>query len=64
MNPAFLLGIAFNIAYWYRKYHSGIICKGVNNILNSIELSECENINILKPIKSKFKYISTKPILK
>ena len=33
---------------WYRKYHSGIICKGVNNILNSIELSECENINILK----------------
>ena len=36
MNPAFLLGIAFNIAYWYRKYHSGIICKGVNNILNSI----------------------------
>jgi hypothetical protein len=48
MNPAFLLGIAFNIAYWYRKYHSGIICKGVNNILNSIELSECENINILK----------------
>ncbi len=29
MNPAFLLGIAFNIAYWERKYHSGTICKGV-----------------------------------
>ena len=24
MNPAFLLGTAFNIAYWHRKYHSGI----------------------------------------
>ena len=23
MNPAFLLGTAFNIAYWHRKYHSG-----------------------------------------
>ena len=22
MNPAFLLGTAFNIAYWHRKYHS------------------------------------------
>ena len=27
MNPAFLLGIAFNIAYWHKKYHSGTICK-------------------------------------
>merc|ERR1712004_903721 len=26
MNPAFLLGTAFNIAYWHRKYHSGTIC--------------------------------------
>ncbi len=25
MNPAFLLGTAFNIAYWHRKYHSGTI---------------------------------------
>jgi len=24
MNPAFLFGTAFNIAYWHRKYHSGI----------------------------------------
>ena len=31
MNPAFLLGTAFNIAYWHRKYHSGTICKGVRN---------------------------------
>ena len=31
MNPAFLLGIAFNIAYWHKKYHSGTICKGVSN---------------------------------
>ena len=30
MNPAFLLGTAFNIAYWHRKYHSGTICKGVS----------------------------------
>jgi len=22
MNPAFLFGTAFNIAYWHRKYHS------------------------------------------
>ena len=28
MNPAFLLGTAFKIAYWHRKYHSGTICKG------------------------------------
>ena len=28
MNPAFLLGTAFNIAYWHRKYHSGTIEKG------------------------------------
>ena len=28
MNPAFLLGIAFNIAYCHKKYHSGTICKG------------------------------------
>ena len=26
--PAFLLGTAFNMAYWNRKYHSGTICKG------------------------------------
>ena len=32
MNPAFLLGTAFNIAYWHRKYHSGTICKGETDI--------------------------------
>ena len=37
MNPAFLLGTAFNIAYWHRKYHSGTICKGVRN-------QECNNL--------------------
>jgi len=37
MNPAFLLGTAFNIAYWHRKYHSGTICKGVSNPQTSNE---------------------------
>ena len=40
MNPAFLLGTAFNIAYWHRKYHSGTICKGVSNPQTSKALSE------------------------
>ena len=31
MNPAFLLGTAFNIAYCIRKYHSGTICNGVRS---------------------------------
>ena len=39
MNPAFLLGIAFNIAYWHKKYHSGTICKGVSNPHTSNALS-------------------------
>ena len=39
MNPAFLLGTAFNIAYWHRKYHSGTICKGVMNPQTSNALS-------------------------
>jgi len=42
MNPAFLFGTAFNIAYWHRKYHSGTICKGVNNAQASNALSVCE----------------------
>ena len=42
MNPAFLLGTAFNIAYWHRKYHSGTICKGVSNPQTSNALSGCE----------------------
>ena len=42
MNPAFLLGTAFNIAYWHRKYHSGTICKGVSNPQISNALSGCE----------------------
>ena len=41
MNPAFLLGIAFNIAYWHKKYHSGTICKGVSNPHTSNALSRC-----------------------
>ena len=48
MNPEFLLGTAFNIAYWHRKYHSGTICKGVNNVETSDALSGCENIKIKK----------------
>jgi len=42
MNPAFLFGIAFNIAYWHRKYHSGTICKGVSNAQASNALSGCD----------------------
>ena len=37
-----LLGTAFNIAYWHRKYHSGTICKGVRNPQSSKALSVCE----------------------
>jgi hypothetical protein len=43
MNPAFLLGTAFNIAYWHRKYHSGTICRGVSNAQASNALSGCES---------------------
>ena len=42
MVPAFLLGTAFNIEYWHRKYHSGTICKGVSNPQTSNALSGCE----------------------
>merc|ERR1712204_68564 len=48
MNPAFLLGTAFNIAYWHRKYHSGTICKGVSNPQTSNALSGCEREEIPK----------------
>ena len=48
MNPAFLLGTAFNIAYWHRKYHSGTICKGVSNPQTSNALSGCEKEEIPK----------------
>ena len=48
MNPAFLLGTAFNIAYWHRKYHSGTICKGVSNPQASNALSGCEKEEIPK----------------
>merc|ERR1711976_363949 len=46
MNPAFLLGTAFKIAYWHRKYHSGTICKGVSNAQTSNALSGCEKEEI------------------
>merc|ERR1712223_351515 len=48
MNPAFLLGTAFNIAYWLKKYHSGTICKGVSNAQASNALSGCEREEIPK----------------
>ena len=48
MNPAFLLGTAFNTAYWHRKYHSGTICKGVSNPQTSNALSGCEKEEIPK----------------
>jgi len=43
MNPAFLFGTAFSIAYWHRKYHSGTICNGVRNAQASNALSGCDN---------------------
>tara|TARA_B100000780_G_C20805436_1_gene319934 strand:+ start:212 stop:505 length:294 start_codon:yes stop_codon:yes gene_type:complete len=56
MNPAFLLGTAFNIAYWHRKYHSGTICKGVSNPQTSNALSGCENEEIPKLICKIYKH--------
>jgi hypothetical protein len=50
MNPEFLFGIAFNIAYWHRKYHSGTICKGVSNELAYNALSGCDKVDIPKYI--------------
>ena len=43
-----MLGTAFNIAYWHRKYHSGTICKGVSNPQTSNALSGCEKEEIPK----------------
>jgi len=48
VNPAFLLGTAFRIAYWHRKYHSGTICTGVINAQASNALSGCESEEMLK----------------
>ena len=45
MNPAFLLGTAFNIAYWHRKYHSGTICKGVSNPQTSLMVKAGPGLN-------------------
>ena len=45
MNPAFLLGRAFNIAYWHRKYHSGTICKGVSNPQTSNEKKKISKVD-------------------
>ena len=42
MNPAFLFGTAFNIAFWHKKCHSGTVCKGVSIPHASNALSGCE----------------------
>jgi len=55
MNPAFLLGTAFNIAYWHRKYHSGTICKGVSNAQASNALSGCEREETPKWVWRKYR---------
>ena len=55
MNPAFLLGTAFNIAYWHRKYHSGTICKGVSNPQTSNALSGCEKEEIPKCVPRRYR---------
>ena len=60
MNPAFLLGTAFNIAYWHRKYHSGTICKGVRNPQTSNALSGCEKEEIAKLISRKYRQLMKK----
>ena len=57
MNPAFLLGTAFNIAYWHRKYHSGTICKGVTNPQTSNALSGCEKEEIPKLIWRRYRQL-------
>jgi hypothetical protein len=38
-NPPFLLGTAFKMLYWHKKYHSGTICKGVRKAHASNALS-------------------------
>jgi len=55
MNPAFLLGRPFKIAYWDRKYHSGTICKGVSNPQSSNALSECEKEEIPKALWRRYR---------
>ena len=42
MNTIFLFGIVVNIIYWYKKYHSDTICKGINNPHASNTLSGYE----------------------
>ena len=73
MNPAFLFGTAFNIAYWHRKYHSGTICKGVSNPQTSNAFTGCEKEEIPKCvprlkdslfIKRNSKKVTRGPILK
>ena len=48
MNPEFLLGKAFKIAYCQRKYHSGTICKGVRNPQAEDAFIECDKEEIPK----------------
>jgi hypothetical protein len=63
-NPAFLLGIAFKIAYWHRKYHSGTICNGVNNGLASNALSVSDKGENPKCVSRKYKHkMRNKPII-
>ena len=55
MNPAFLLGTAFNIAYWHRKYHSGTICKGVSNPQTSNAFTGCAKEEIPKCVPRRYR---------
>ena len=55
MNPAFLLGTAFNIAYWHRKYHSGTICKGVSNPQTSNAFTGCDKEEIPKCVPRRYR---------
>jgi hypothetical protein len=43
--PPILDGIIFKIEYKYKKYHSGIICEGVDKGLIGIKLFECDKFN-------------------
>ena len=64
MNPAFLLGTAFNIAYWHRKYHSGTIWKGVTNPQTSNALSGCEKEEIPKWVWRRYRQLIIRKLKK
>ena len=63
MNPAFLLGTAFNIAYWHRKYHSGgykprdesLPVKSYNRMINHMSVWINEKMSVILTRRSSSK---------